>query len=1112
MSERTVTAVVLLTGQESPTEHLETFTAIQGQTRRPDRVVVVAPTYIPTAIEDRLNTLYDTGEVDHVLRTASTHSFADQVKEVLEYLSITVDDTVVVESPERVGRGRRARAGNAAQEGKRILKEAENLAQVPERLRTAVGADERRTMGRRRASSGDSWLWFLTESSAPGAQALERLLDTVHHAPTTAVAGAKRLRHRGTGPTPENLLTADDAESLVDVGITISHGGRIVNGIDAGEIDQGQSDWRHDVLAVALPGMLVREETLKRVGGFDPAMPTPWAEIDLCHRVWRNAERVAVVADAKVVSPASQEPTAARVAEFRRGQILTLVKHRSMPMAILLLLTLPFLTLFRMVAAVATHRPGHVFAELRGWADAMVHVPAVMGRGVMASNRLPVPRRRLAPLYLPRGEDLRQQADDLWTRLFADDELTRRARRTTWGIAGTTHGADDADYGRHGVWTLIVLAATAILSILSLRSLVGTGDLVAPYLMRIPETVSSRWDAAWQSWVGGGLGSRGPSDPLMTVLSVIPLHGSTILELVLLGALPVSMVGAWWASGALTRSIGLRLALTAAWGMAPSLLGALSGGLWQMALVHALLPLLALALGRAIGLVNKVGQASVAAAGAAGLIALVITAVQPLLFLAVGVVVALLAPAVPGRRRRLAWVLVPSLALLLPRLPSFLAHPRALLGGVPGVPANLDGGLTVLTLWPPQGAPWQGLAPIFGHDGAAYLPVLMYIPFLLAALVSPLLAGAAGRAGRLGLLVAALSMLFAVLTSQVAVGMSGDRLTVAPAHASLSFALMGLLLAAGATCDGLARAHAQRSPLRPFSVVVALVVAVSCATLVVGWGIGLPGSLALERGDAAQVPAAAADASRSSAQSRILVLSQEDTSDVSATLVVDGGTTIAHRSAISEAREIEAMNEGRAADDNPGAVALQATVAELLSGSTTDETAQALAILSVEYVYVPGAGDNQQALIRALDSSVLLQKVTTTTNGSLWRAAMPMPRAWVASSVDPVADSAAVALNSDGIRASGDIDAAAVDRVLVLSDRADSRWHATVGGTQLERITVGDWAQGFIVPAGTEGVVTVERDDLMRVPMQLLLGVAVGVTALVALPWQRRSLKSEEYR
>ena len=85
---------------------------------------------------------------------------------------------------------------------------------------------------------------------------------------------------------------------------------------------------------------------------------------------------------------------------------------------------------------------------MRAVLAALPRMRRVLGRGARDRRRARVPRRRLAPLYLPRGASLRRWLDDVGTRLFADDDRRRQIRRTTWGIAGTRHGLDDADYGR----------------------------------------------------------------------------------------------------------------------------------------------------------------------------------------------------------------------------------------------------------------------------------------------------------------------------------------------------------------------------------------------------------------------------------------------------------------------------------------------------------------------------------------------------------------------------------------------------------------------------------------------------------------------------------------
>src|SRR5699024_9884679 len=117
---------------------------------------------------------------------------------------------------------------------------------------------------------------------------------------------------------------------------------------------------------------------------------------------------------------------------------------------------LPLAPLLRMRGAIAASAPRLALMELRAAAAVLPRSRRVLGRGLRERRLARVPRGRLAPLYVPRADALRRWLDDTWVRLFADDDRQRQIRRTTWGVAGTRHGLDDADYGRHIVWTGVV--------------------------------------------------------------------------------------------------------------------------------------------------------------------------------------------------------------------------------------------------------------------------------------------------------------------------------------------------------------------------------------------------------------------------------------------------------------------------------------------------------------------------------------------------------------------------------------------------------------------------------------------------------------------------------
>ncbi|UYG15699.1 hypothetical protein BRM3_08585 [Brachybacterium huguangmaarense] len=976
-----------------------------------------------------------------------------------------------------------------------------------------------------------SWLWFVPAASVPGRGALGAQLAAIEADEAVAVVGAKRRcrrpLHEDAGQEAEDLpqppvpgRTADDADGLVDVGITLTHGARIVSSAGAGEIDQGQADWRRDVLAVGIEALLVEESLLRRLGSFDPALDDRWAPIELCHRVWRAGRRVEVVAAARALeqehaapatAPEGDERSArartdsARFRSHRSGQLSTRLATRPLLAALVTLLLLPVVTLARMAGAVVTHRPRRVLDELAAAWRAVRRAPGVMVRSGRASRRARVPRRSLAPLYLSRRQTVRRDLGAAWTALIADDERSRRIRRTTWGIAGTSHGTRDADYGRHTAWTLAVAVAACALTLVALRPLLRAGDLSGPGLLPLPSQWRETWQAAWSDWIPGGLGARGPADPLVRVLAHLPLGGDVLVEILVLGALPLSALGAWWAAGALTRAVGARLVLSAAWALAPSSLAALAEGRWPLLLVHVLLPPFALAVARAVGLPHKRSQASVSAAAAAGLLLLVLGAVQAVLVLLAAVALVLVALAVPGRRLRLGWVLLPSLALHAPFVPAYVGSPRTLLavGGQSGAPASVPPHEALLALWPSAPPSWTVLDGLLGADAAALAPLLVLAPIALAALVAPFLAASAGRVGRLGLVLAALALALAALSGHVAVGVTGTRSVPAPPHALLSAALLAVLLAAGCSFDALARRdEGVGTARRVLTVTAAVVFAATTAVSVAGWALALGPSLQITRGAADEIPAAAADTGRDAARQRTLVLGGADVDDsaqaVPVRLVVGGGDSVLEHSAFEEARRVDAVEGGGTPDDDPASRALLAASGGLIAG---DADADALRTLAVSYVTVPGAPDEHPALVTALDSSPLLEKVTANSTGSLWRVIDQRPRAALSGEEEDDVLIASDVVDAQG-RIAPDPDA---PRVVVLSERASDAWSAHLDGRRLETLSVDGWAQGFVIPAGASGTLEIAAPDPWRTAEQVALYAAVVLTALIAVPWRGRA-------
>lgn len=184
------------------------------------------------------------------------------------------------------------------------------------------------------------------------------------------------------------LRWADDPDRLQSVGSTIDLTGRVDDGLDPDELDQGQRDGDRRVLFVPTAGMLVRRRVFDELGRFDPRAHAFREDLDLC---WRAA---IAGYDVEVV-PAAVGRHAALAAEHRRtGRVAELgpryLAERNTLTALLtnygperLLRVLP-LALLVGVAKVAgfllTRRFNDARATVAAWGWNLVHLPGTLRR------------------------------------------------------------------------------------------------------------------------------------------------------------------------------------------------------------------------------------------------------------------------------------------------------------------------------------------------------------------------------------------------------------------------------------------------------------------------------------------------------------------------------------------------------------------------------------------------------------------------------------------------------------------------------------------------------------------------------------------------------------
>jgi GT2 family glycosyltransferase len=167
------------------------------------------------------------------------------------------------------------------------------------------------------------WIWLLHDDAAVLPGTLAGLLDVATSADDIAVVGPK-------------IREWPSLKRLLEVGVTITNTGTRETGLEPGEPDAGQHDWPRDVLAVSSAGMLVRRDVWDELGGFDPALPMFFDDLDFGWRVARADYRIrtaprAVLFHAEATWRGTRRRTAGDVPhwEERRAALYTLLANTS---------------------------------------------------------------------------------------------------------------------------------------------------------------------------------------------------------------------------------------------------------------------------------------------------------------------------------------------------------------------------------------------------------------------------------------------------------------------------------------------------------------------------------------------------------------------------------------------------------------------------------------------------------------------------------------------------------------------------------------------------------------------------------------------------------------
>ena len=984
-----------------------------------------------------------------------------------------------------------------------------------------LGDAIRRAQAQGAPFTSEQWWWILHEDSAPESECLDELIQAAAVGRTVGAVGVKQMSW--------------DGNRLLELGIFATASARRLERIGDDDIDQGQHDGTSDVLGVGTAGLFISAEAYEAVGGFDPALGPFGDGLDLGRRLHLAGYRVIVAPKARVrharvslysgfdaasetdcseptgdVSDALVDGNDATDGSFRKRRYAQMYNWcKAVPA-----LVLPFLALWllvwspaRALGRILTGRASLALPEIGALVSLIGATPRLLAGRARAAQTRRVPRSALRALEtapgLLRKEPAGVDEDEHGERI--DPLVVASMRRYRVRSASTALG-------------LLIMTAT-----MATMQWWGTATgLVGGAWVSLPSSWSELWGAAWSAWIPGGDGYAGGADPLTILMAILSapfapmgVTPGALAAFLLVASTPIAAMLAWIPSRALTSSLRVRFLVSLAWSLAPSLLMSATHGVLAATLAHAALPAFAAycvgqpkpLLVAGAGGVDEAPLRPRGINGGCAALALVALACCVPWMLPLGAAV------LAWRSRRSLLAALPALVLLVPTYVSIAARPSAwpalasTSGGVHAYTRS-DSWMAMLGMPAAPSTPLEAVALCIigaGVIAAAGIALLrLRTRFAALAFCGALVSAAAGWAA-----------------SQIGVGISGALVASAWSAPALSLSFGALLALAARSGSGNENAAEASRPAwdgsRSFAV---RALGALTALVLLGAGGGVAASSFAARSDAAETPtftlaqrstvspmsspivsAVAAQAQRSTRAGRILVLDGDPThGTVNASLWRGSGPSLTDGSPATRALALAQARSGAAEGvlSDPATASL-AQAAYTLVVYPDDATVAALAAHDVDTILVPLGASGSQALTSGLDRASGLEKVGDTNSGTVWRV---RPNGVTPSRVRvESASGVTTPVGGSQLSVSGDVDASGT---LVLAERADSGWRASVDGTALAATEAADgWSQAFEMP--TAGHLTLTYAAWWIIPWRIASGVCLVVAAASALSaWRKR--------
>lgn len=1012
------------------------------------------------------------------------------------------------------------------------------------------------------------WLWLLHDDSAPQVDCLENLQSATANARSVAMAGPKQVDWDNPGKLLEvglrvtasarraneivpgeidqgqyddrvDVLAVGSAGVLVDyhpfikLGGFSEHFGPFGDGLELSKVMR-LAGYR----VIVVPEAVIRHRQASYLGlrglGSNDDDATDASEPDASAELAADAESAGSLDDVEEAQGAKSEPGAADVSEagdsktterakavttpnpelsFRQrriAQLLNWLQVSAVPAPILVWLWILPLGLGRGLARVLAGQGQLARDEIASAYWLLSHPRVVHGLRARLMRNARLPRRALNELYLPASEirqvnrDQVRQVRQQREREQAPSELESRelsfiARR------------------RLQVFSLLLVLTLGVGAWL-LRSVALAGAVSGHFTFGYDYSVRESWQLVTSNWLPSGDGVATwpvatfiPFALARTITAPLALTSANLNYVLLVAFLPLSLLGAWMAAGALTRRIALRAWAAAAWVINPLSLTYLMQGRINSALVHLLLPFALATTLRGLGWARReaVARGTVGsrehdedateaeapetalplalarplkrwdvnyhALASAALAWALITCLAPL----VGPVVVLMT-LLYGLWHHKEWVRLgvlaaPTLVVLIPTIGASLSLLRS----------GMRGSALALT-WGQAGelnGPRRSLYQLLvGTDLSpagwvlAAFTVLLALALMVIGALSGMQALALARLVLTGWVLALALVVFAHRFGQTPFGL-----------VSFAFALS----LAGALVSADVFSRAKRFTLaRPGRTLTAFS---ALAILAAGVG-GVLSAPQLEVSQSStQLNAIGLESQRSTTKQRVLYLSSQ-ADQLRVQLWRGDGVQLADvapASVINAARSYDEAN-----------LALLNSVGALLKGQQSGAV-DSLASHGVSLILLQKGQSTAIAAdtASALDATPGLERLADTPTAMVWRV-NPSHADLSARVHAQGADNTVKAVSASMLTSGAQLPASSASRTLILNERASSHWKASFNGQALTPTKVDKWRQAYVLPSQA-GRVEIEYGT--SAPLGLALMVFAGLYVLAAVPFRKQS-------